>query len=89
MRKNAERSALPQAMNVESKVGETVRHNVGGTEDTRARDAQKRCAPRRDDVGRRFTRAWGRGRGPGREVMVPGTGHEMATVPPHPLEPLW
>ena len=80
MRRRAERSAVPQGMNLEPKVGET--------EDTRARDAQKRCAPRRDDVGRRFTRAWGRGRGPGREVGVPGTGHEMATVPPHPLEPL-
>ena len=87
MRRRAERSAVPQGMNLESKVGETVRHNVGGTEDTRARDAEKRCALRRDDVGRRFTRA--RGRGPGREVGVPGTGPEMATVPPHPLEPLW
>ena len=88
MRRRAERSAVPQGMNLESKVGEAVRLNVGGTEDTPARDAQKRCARRRDDVGRRFTRAWGRGRGPGREVGVPGTGHEMATVPPHPLESL-
>ena len=79
---------MPQGMNMEAKVGGTVRHNVVGTEDTRARDAQKRCAPRRDDVGRRFTRAWWRARGPGREVGVPGTAHEMATVPPHPLEPL-
>ena len=31
---------MPQGMNVESQVGETVRHNVGGTADTRARDAQ-------------------------------------------------
>ena len=36
MRRNAERSAVPQGMNVEAKVGETVRHNVGGTEETRA-----------------------------------------------------
>ena len=78
---------MPQGMNLESQVEETVRHNVGGTEDTRARDAQKRCAPRRDDVGRRFTRAWGRGRGPGREVGVPGTGQGMPTEPPHPLAP--
>ena len=28
---------MPQGMNVEAKVGETVRHNVGGTEETRAR----------------------------------------------------
>ena len=61
MRRNAERSAVPQGVNLESKLGETVRHDVGGTGDTRARDAQKRCAPRRDDVGRRFTRAWGGG----------------------------
>ena len=27
---------MPQGMNLESKVGETVRHNVGGTEETRA-----------------------------------------------------
>ena len=27
---------MPQGMNSEPKVGETVRHNVGGTEDTRA-----------------------------------------------------
>ena len=57
MRRGGERSAGPQGMNVESKVGETVRHNVGGSEETRARDAQKRCALRRDDVGRRCTRA--------------------------------
>ena len=88
MGRREERSAVPQGTNLESKVGETVRRNVGGTKDTRARDAQKRCALRRDDVGRRFTSAWGRGRGPGREVGVPGTGHAMATVPPHPLEPL-
>ena len=31
MRRRAERSAVPQGMNVEAKVGETVRHNVGGT----------------------------------------------------------
>ena len=36
MQRNAERSAVPQRMNVEAKVGETVRHNVGGTEETRA-----------------------------------------------------
>ena len=27
---------MPQGMNMEAKVGETVRHNVGGTEETRA-----------------------------------------------------
>ena len=36
MRRNAERSAVPQGTNMEAKVGETVRHNVGGTEETRA-----------------------------------------------------
>ena len=36
MQRNAERSAVPQRMNVEAKVGETVRHNVGGTAETRA-----------------------------------------------------
>ena len=36
MRRRAERSAVPQGMNLESKVGEAVRHNVGGTEETRA-----------------------------------------------------
>ena len=28
---------MPQGMNVEAKVGETVRHNVGGTEELVAR----------------------------------------------------
>ncbi len=36
MRRNAERSAVPQGMNVGAKVGETVRHNVHGTVETRA-----------------------------------------------------
>ena len=36
IRRDAERSAVPQGTNMEAKVGETVRHNVGGTEETRA-----------------------------------------------------
>ena len=36
MRRDAERRAVPQGMNVEAKVGVTVRHNVDGTEETRA-----------------------------------------------------
>ena len=36
MRRDAERSAVPQGTNMEAKVGETVRHNAGGTEETRA-----------------------------------------------------
>ena len=36
MRRDAERSAVPQGTNVEAKVGETVRHNVGGNGETRA-----------------------------------------------------
>ena len=36
MRRDAERSAVPQGTNMEAKVGETVRHNVGGNGETRA-----------------------------------------------------